>query len=106
MNSYPVLDMKREELIKLAKLCKIAYSDEELDEISGHLELIVQHADSLKSIDTEGVPPCNHVLENIEMPFREDKIEDLLDREALLKTCPEQIGGLVRVPSVIKFENS
>lgn len=98
--------MKKEELIKLAKLCKIAYTDEELDEIAGHLELIVEHAESLKSIDTEGVPPCNHVLKDMEMPFREDKAEDLLDREIFLKNSPEHIGGMIRVPSIIKFENS
>jgi aspartyl-tRNA(Asn)/glutamyl-tRNA(Gln) amidotransferase subunit C len=59
--------------------------------------------DLLKEVDTEDVPECNHVLEAIQNVMREDKTEETLNRQTFLANSPSHVGGMIRVPPVIKF---
>jgi aspartyl-tRNA(Asn)/glutamyl-tRNA(Gln) amidotransferase subunit C len=38
--------------------------------------------------------------------MREDKVGETLPRELFLANAPSHVGGLIRVPPVIKFTNS
>ena len=58
--------------------------------------------EQLNEIDTENVPPCNHVLEGMVNVMREDQVRGTLPRAEALAIAPSQVGGLYKVPSVIK----
>lgn len=45
---------------KLAKLAKLAIDDAEVAALLPELQGIVRHVDSLRTIDTTGVPPMTH----------------------------------------------
>ena len=66
------------------------------------LEGTLKYISLLEKIDTEGVAPCNHVLEGLYNAFREDTPGETTPREVFLKNAPEHIGGMIRVPQVIK----
>lgn len=94
-----------EDLQKLAKLCRIECSEEEKKKFLGSLSKILSYIEQLKEIDTEGVEPCTHVLEGMHNVMREDEVGELLPRELFLANAPAHIGGMIRVPPVIKFSN-
>lgn len=86
----------------LVKLSRIDCSEEEQDELLRDLQKILDMFEQLQEIDTENVPPCNQVLEGMANVMREDTIGNIMQREAFLSNAPSQIGGMIRVPPVIK----
>ena len=90
-------------LLALTKLCRIECSKEELKQLLTNIQSIVAYFDQLGEIDTEGVPPCDHVLETAKNVMREDEIGETISRETFLKNSPSHVGGMIRVPPVIKF---
>jgi aspartyl-tRNA(Asn)/glutamyl-tRNA(Gln) amidotransferase subunit C len=58
--------------------------------------------EQLNEIDTTAVEPCHHVLEDVVNVMREDAVGKTMPRDVFLANAPSQIGGLIRVPTVIK----
>jgi aspartyl-tRNA(Asn)/glutamyl-tRNA(Gln) amidotransferase subunit C len=95
----------RKDFEYLRKLCRLQCSDEEEAELISSLQKIFDFIEQLKEIDTEGVLSCNYVLRSmLKDQMREDEIKDLLPRDQFLAGAPDQIGGMVRVPPVMKGE--
>ena len=86
----------------LSDLSRIDLSDTEQNSLLHDLESIISYIDLLNEIDTEGVEPCNHVLADMNNVMREDETGDTMPRETFLNNSPAQIGGMIRVPPVIK----
>lgn len=86
----------------LIQLSRIDCSEEEQDSILKDLEKIVAYIEQLDELDTANEPPCNHVLEGITNVMREDCVGETLPREDFLANAPSQIGGMIRVPPVIR----
>lgn len=94
--------LDKETIKKLTRLCRIDCTEEEQDSLLKDLEQILAYIEQLQEVNTDNVPPCNHVLENMANVTREDVVGDVLDREAFLANAPSHIGGLIRVPPVFK----
>ena len=94
------------ELDKLAKLCHIECTEEEKKALHQQLVSILNYVEQLKEVDTCGVEPCYSVLETLTNPMRDDKVEETLSREVFLANAPAHVGGMIRVPPVIKFTDS
>ena len=86
----------------LVQLSRINCSEEEQIELLKDMEKILAFIEQLQDIDTENVPPCNQVLEGMANVLREDAIGATLPREVFLANAPSQIGGMIRVPPVLK----
>lgn len=86
----------------LTVLSRIACSDEEQEKLLQDLAGILDYVELLKEVDTENVPPCNQVLPDLINVMREDHVGKTLPREKFLSNAPEHVGGLVRVPTIIK----
>ncbi|WP_316357358.1 Asp-tRNA(Asn)/Glu-tRNA(Gln) amidotransferase subunit GatC [Candidatus Neptunichlamydia sp. REUL1] len=95
--------LDKETLIDLTKLCRINCSEEELETLLNNLQSILGYIDQMEEVDTEGVPVCNHVSEEMESVTREDEPDQSLDRKTFLDNSPSHVGGMIRVPTVIKF---
>lgn len=95
-----------QDLLKLMKLSKIDCSEAEKSRFLSSLSRVVGYIEQLSELNTEGVPPCNHILESMSSMMREDEIGQTLDRETFLANCPAHIGGMIRVPPIIKTTNS
>jgi aspartyl-tRNA(Asn)/glutamyl-tRNA(Gln) amidotransferase subunit C len=94
--------LDKETIKKLTRLCRIDCTEEEQDSLLKDLEQILAYIEQLQEVNTDNVPPCNHVLENMANVTREDVVGDVLDREAFLANASSHIGGLIRVPPVFK----
>lgn len=87
----------------LEKLCRIQCTPEEAKEIFESLPRILKYIEQLDEIDTSKTPPCNYVLRGmLKNLMRPDEVQDLLSREKFLNNAPEHVGGMVRVPPVLK----
>jgi aspartyl-tRNA(Asn)/glutamyl-tRNA(Gln) amidotransferase subunit C len=92
-----------EDFNHLKKLCRIDCSPEEEQDILNSLQRVLGYIEQLDEINTEGVKACNYVLQSmLKNQMREDVVKDLLPREKFLNNAPDQIGGMVRVPPVLK----
>jgi len=98
-----VFELQEDDIEKLSKLCHIECTEKEKKKLRQNLSEILTYAAQLQEINTEGVAPCNSVLENRKNSLREDEIGDLLPRETFLNNAPSHTGGMIRVPPVIKF---
>ncbi len=92
-----------EDFNKLTHLCRIECSELERKKFQESISRILTYVEQLKEVDTTGVDPCFTVLETMQNVMRADKVDDLLDRDELLSNAPAHVGGMVKVPPVIKF---
>jgi aspartyl-tRNA(Asn)/glutamyl-tRNA(Gln) amidotransferase subunit C len=95
----------RKEFEHLQKLCKLDCTPEEEEGVLHSLQNVLAYLRQLEEVDTEGVAPCSYVLRSLlKNQMREDEVKDLLPREQFLAGVPEHIGGMVRVPPVMKAQ--
>lgn len=94
--------LTKESIKNLVKLSRIECSEDEQEALLGDLEKILVLFEELQEIDTEHVSPCNQVLEGMANVTREDITGNVLTREEFLSNAPSQVGGLIRVPPVMK----
>lgn len=84
----------------VAKLARIALTDDEVERFGAQLGDLLEHVDSLATLDIGSVAATAQVVEsrNVE---REDVVTQCLDREVVLAQAPQRQGGFFRVPRII-----
>lgn len=95
------MSVSKQDVEHIAKLSRLEFSDEELEKYTTDLANIVDFANSLASINVDGVMPTNHILE-IKNVFRKDEVRPSYEREEILKNAPTKAGGCVSVPKVVE----
>src|SRR5437879_1212980 len=96
-------DINKETVRYLAKLCRIACTEEQEDALLHDMQKIIGYIELLGQVNTEGLDYCNNVSEILtQAPLRDDAVGATLSRDEFLKNAPQHIGGLVRVPTVLK----
>ena len=88
----------------LSKLCRIRCDEEEKRLLIQDFERIIDYIDQLGEMDTDGVLPCNNVIEGMVNVFASDEVEPSMPRETFLSLTSNSMGGMVRVPPVIRSE--
>lgn len=87
----------------LKKLCRIDFSPDEERSLQTSLKRVLEYVDMLNEVDTKNVEPCRFVHPTIQKTeMRDDTIQDVLTREQFLSNAPDQIGGMIRTPPVLK----
>lgn len=94
--------LDKQTIKNLTQLSRIDCTEEEQEKLLLDLKNILNYIEQLQEVDTQHVPPCNHVLDDIANVMREDIVGDTMPREVFLANAPSQIGGMVRVPPVMK----
>jgi aspartyl-tRNA(Asn)/glutamyl-tRNA(Gln) amidotransferase subunit C len=95
--------ISREEVAHLARLARLAVTDEELDRFAGQLDVILQAVARVGEVAADDIPPTSHSvpLTNV---FREDVVVPGLDREAALAGAPDPAEHRFRVPRILDEE--
>jgi aspartyl-tRNA(Asn)/glutamyl-tRNA(Gln) amidotransferase subunit C len=88
------------DIAKVAKLARIALTDEQLAEYGAQLDQILEHAEKVQSLPTEGVPPTAHPYP-MTNSFRSDEVVPSLDRDEVLAQAPDAVDGYFRVPRIL-----
>ena len=89
------------EVRHIAKLARIAMSDEELARLEPELNNILGWIEQLGEVDTEGVEPLTAVIDQ-KLRLREDVVNDGDCRDEVLANAPEAQHGFFAVPKVIE----
>lgn len=87
----------------VAKLARIALTDDEVKLYGEQLGNLLEHVDALGQLDTGSVSATAQVVEsrNVE---RDDVAGPSLDRDTVLSMAPERQGAFFRVPRIIAEE--
>jgi aspartyl-tRNA(Asn)/glutamyl-tRNA(Gln) amidotransferase subunit C len=88
------------DIAKVASLARLALSEEELEVFGAQLGDILEHAERVQTLPTEGVPPTSHPLPMVNA-FRADAVADCLDPESFLSEAPDVADGQFRVPRIL-----
>lgn len=92
--------VSKEDIKEIAGLCKLKFSEEELEGFTAKFSQVLEYVDKLKDVNTEGVNPTYHVNEHIQ-PLREDVAKEGLSREDVLKNAPEEQYGYFKLLRVM-----
>ncbi len=88
------------DIVKVAQLARIALTAEELDAYSSQLADILEHAERVQALPTEGVEPTSHPLPMVNA-FRPDEVGECLEPESFLSEAPDVHDGRFRVPRIL-----
>ena len=87
----------------LKELCRIDLTEEEGIDIEEALLRILEYIEQLNEINTENTKTCRYVLSGmLKNRMREDEVKEVLSREEFLANAPDQIGGMIRIPPLMK----
>ena len=85
----------------IAKLARIAVSDEEVNALAPELSNILGWIEQLGEVDVSGVQPMTAVIPN-HLRLRDDVVTDGGIRDAVLANAPNAEHGFFAVPKVIE----
>jgi aspartyl-tRNA(Asn)/glutamyl-tRNA(Gln) amidotransferase subunit C len=92
--------LHREDVAHVARLAHLSLTDDELDEFTGQLAAVLDHAADVESLDVSGVEPTAHPHELTNV-LRADVPESVLDRDEVLAQAPATDDGRFRVPPIL-----
>jgi aspartyl-tRNA(Asn)/glutamyl-tRNA(Gln) amidotransferase subunit C len=84
----------------IAKLARLAISEQELEQYAIDLNKILALADELKQIDTENISPLAHPLD-MKQRLRDDVVTETDQHQLFQSIAPAVEAGLYLVPKVI-----
>lgn len=93
-------EISREEVAHLAKLSRLALSDEELEQFATQIDKIVDSVSAVGKVDAEGVEPMSHP-HSVVAPMREDIIVRTLTAEQALDQAPAAENDRFVVPQIL-----
>ena len=92
--------MTSEVVRHVAKLSRLALSDEEIEQAKVDLCSIFAHIDRLKDIDTSGVEPLDHPTGLLDR-VRNDETGNVLTQQQVLENAPAIKDVYISVPKVL-----
>lgn len=93
-------EISRDQVAHLAKLARLALSEEELQQFAGQIDDIVGHVSAVQNVDAEGVEPMSHP-HSIMTTMREDVVVKTLSPEQALDQAPAVEDGRFMVPQIL-----
>jgi len=89
--------ISRDEVVHVARLARLALTEEELDRFAGQLDAILEAVGKVAELDLSGVEPTLHplALSNV---WAEDEPRPSLDVEEALANAPDREDDAFRVP--------
>lgn len=93
--------LSSDEIRRIARLARIAVTDQEAVEIGQKLAGIFGLIEEMQAVDTTGVEPMSHALDVVQR-LREDRVTEPDHRERFQAIAPQVEAGLYLVPKVIE----
>ncbi|MGH2768393.1 MAG: Asp-tRNA(Asn)/Glu-tRNA(Gln) amidotransferase subunit GatC [Actinomycetota bacterium] len=100
------MTISRRDVEHVARLARLALSEEEKATFEQQLGRILEHAARVTSLDTEGVPPTSHAipLANVYRPDEPGVPRPPISQEEALGAAPRPESGHFRVPRILEDE--
>ena len=95
--------ISREEVAHLARLSRLAVTEQELDQFAGQLDVILQSVARVGEVAADEIPPTSHSvpLTNV---YRDDVPQPSLTQDEALSGAPDAFEGRFRVPRILDEE--
>jgi aspartyl-tRNA(Asn)/glutamyl-tRNA(Gln) amidotransferase subunit C len=90
--------IERDEVLHVARLARLALSDEEIEPMAQELSAVLDHIAKIGELDLDDVAPTSHVVE-LTGALRSDEPRPSLPREVALEQAPAVEGDGFLVPS-------
>ena len=90
-----------QEVQHIADLARLTLTRSELLTYREQLSAILDYADALKDLDTNGVPPTSSVLD-MNASLRDDNPQPGFSTTQVLQNAPQTQSGQFRVPPVME----
>ena len=95
--------ISRDEVAHLARLARLAVTDDELESYAGQLDAILGHVSQIQAVDVTGVKPTGNPLADVNVS-RPDVVEPCLTQEQALAQAPKAVDGRFAVPRILEAE--
>lgn len=95
------MSITRQEIAHVAKLARLALSDEEQQLFTDQMGAILAYAETLNELDTANVQPTSHAVP-MQNAFRPDVALSSIGHERALANAPDTNETYFRVPPVIE----
>jgi aspartyl-tRNA(Asn)/glutamyl-tRNA(Gln) amidotransferase subunit C len=90
--------ISRDEVLHVARLARLALSEEELERFSEQLSAILDAVGKVAELDLSGVEPTAHPLDLVNV-WAEDEPKPCLSVDEALANAPDREGDSFRVPA-------
>ena len=94
------MEIKKEEIKRIAKLASLNLSEEAIEKLTKEMGSIIGFADTVSSVDTDGIEVSNNALDKNNV-FRKDEVKEFTDTDELLKNCIDTEDHMYKIPKVI-----
>jgi aspartyl-tRNA(Asn)/glutamyl-tRNA(Gln) amidotransferase subunit C len=94
------MSISRQDIEKVALLARLQLTDGELSKMTSELAQIVGYVDQLAEVDTDGIEPMAHAIEQKNI-FRDDAVAESLTRIEALANAPHHDDRGYLVPAVL-----
>lgn len=94
----------RQQVEHVAKLARLALTEDELSLFEEQLSRILEHANTVANLDTEGVEPTSHSMPLMNV-LRPDVVIPSIGSAAALANAPAAEDGHFRVPRILEDES-
>jgi aspartyl-tRNA(Asn)/glutamyl-tRNA(Gln) amidotransferase subunit C len=95
------MSLTKEQVAKIARLARIEVTEADKEYFAKEISGILQWVEQLNEVKTDGVPQLASVSA-VKLPWREDKVIDGNQQEAVLKNAPASDYGCFVVPKVME----
>lgn len=93
----------RADVAHLARLARLAVTDEELDVFAGQLDVILGAVARVGEVAADDIPPMSHAVPMTNV-YRPDVVTPSLPRDAVLAEAPSVEDDKFRVPRILAEE--
>jgi aspartyl-tRNA(Asn)/glutamyl-tRNA(Gln) amidotransferase subunit C len=100
-NQKTRMSVSHEQVRHIAKLARIAMSDEELERLLPELNNILGWVEQLGEVNTDGIEALTAVIDQ-KLRLRDDVVNDGNIRDDVLANAPDAQHGFFAVPKVIE----
>lgn len=91
--------ISRDDVAHVARLARLALTDDELDRFTGQLDAVLDHARDVEALDLDDVEPTSHPYPLVNV-MRPDVVSATVDRDEVLAAAPSAEADQFRVPSI------
>lgn len=95
------MPISSQEVQHIAKLARVGLSEEDVAKFQQQLSSILDYFETLRRLDTEGIPPTSHTLALTNVT-RDDAPRPPFHKEAVFANAPQREGDHFRVKAVLE----
>ena len=95
------MKLTREEVLHIARLARVALTEEEINRMSDQLSKLLDHFEVLKKVDTTYIPPTAQSVD-LQSVMRNDDVKPSLSADEVLANAPRREDNCFRVRPVLE----